>query len=55
VDARLAALLDPRRERDDRLSDLGLVGTQRDLIEAFVEAGKPVVIVFVNGKPVAMS
>jgi hypothetical protein len=35
------------------LSDLGLVGAQLDLVKAVKAAGKPTVVVFVSGKPVA--
>ncbi|KAF7291790.1 Glycoside hydrolase family 3 protein [Mycena chlorophos] len=35
------------------LSDLGLVGAQLDLVKAVQGAGKPTVVVFVSGKPVA--
>jgi beta-glucosidase len=34
------------------LSDLGLVGAQRALVQAVVATGKPTVVVFVSGKPV---
>ncbi|KAJ7124473.1 glycoside hydrolase family 3 protein [Mycena epipterygia] len=35
------------------LSDLGLVGAQLDLVKAVKAAGKPTVVVFVSGKPIA--
>ncbi|KAJ7174638.1 glycoside hydrolase superfamily [Mycena filopes] len=35
------------------LSDLGLVGAQLDLVKAVKATGKPTVVVFVSGKPVA--
>lgn len=35
------------------LSDLSLVGAQMDLVRAVKGTGKPVVVVFVSGKPVA--
>ncbi|KAJ7916268.1 glycoside hydrolase superfamily [Mycena leptocephala] len=35
------------------VSDLGLVGAQLDLVKAVKAAGKPTVVVFVSGKPVA--
>ena len=35
------------------LSDLGLVGAQRDLVMQVVQTGKPTVVVFVSGKPLA--
>ncbi|KAJ6603031.1 glycoside hydrolase superfamily [Mycena sp. CBHHK59/15] len=35
------------------LSELGLVGAQLDLVQAVKAAGKPTVVVFVSGKPVA--
>ncbi|KAJ6579642.1 glycoside hydrolase superfamily [Mycena vulgaris] len=35
------------------ISDLGLVGAQLDLVKAVKAAGKPTVVVFVSGKPVA--
>ena len=35
------------------LSDLGLVGAQLKLVQAVKATGKPTVVVFVSGKPVA--
>lgn len=35
------------------VSDLGLVGAQRALVQAVVAAGKPTVVVFQSGKPMA--
>lgn len=35
------------------LSDLGLVGAQLKLVQAVKAAGKPTIVVFVSGKPVA--
>ncbi|CDO69454.1 Glycoside Hydrolase Family 3 protein [Trametes cinnabarina] len=35
------------------LSDLGLVGAQLQLVQAIKDAGKPTIVVFVSGKPVA--
>lgn len=35
------------------LSDLGLVGAQLALVQAVKATGKPTVVVFVSGKPVA--
>ncbi|KAG6820323.1 hypothetical protein H0H93_002172 [Arthromyces matolae] len=35
------------------LSDLGLVGAQLALVQAVKEVGKPTIVVFVSGKPVA--
>lgn len=35
------------------VSDLGLVGAQRALVQAVQAVGKPTVVVFVSGKPVA--
>ncbi|KAF9560036.1 glycoside hydrolase [Agrocybe pediades] len=35
------------------LSDLGLVGAQLDLVKAVKATGKPTVVVFVSGKPIA--
>jgi len=35
------------------VSDLGLVGAQRALVQAVKAAGKPTIVVFVSGKPVA--
>jgi beta-glucosidase len=35
------------------ISDLGLVGASRKLVQAVVATGKPTVVVFVSGKPVA--
>jgi beta-glucosidase len=34
-------------------SDLGLVGAQLELIKAIQATGKPTVVVYVSGKPVA--
>lgn len=35
------------------LSDLGLVGAQRELVMRVVQTGKPTIVVFVSGKPLA--
>ena len=35
------------------LSDLGLVGAQRELVMQVAQTGKPMVVVFVSGKPLA--
>lgn len=35
------------------LSDLGLVGAQLALVQAVKSTGKPTIVVFVSGKPVA--
>lgn len=35
------------------LSDLGLVGAQLQLVQAVKNTGKPTVVVFVSGKPIA--
>lgn len=35
------------------LSDLGLVGAQLGLVQAIKAIGKPTIVVFVSGKPIA--
>jgi hypothetical protein len=35
------------------MSDLGLVGAQLELVKAVKAAGKPTIVVFVSGKPIA--